>query len=158
MLYLFWFSVGAIFGWWCGKTFWSDVSDIGQMILNDTHDDDYDDDDYDEPEPKPKPKRKTKRKSVSRPGYASAPVGRGKAGKDGVRCSPHQWDMTRIVNGCLVCTRCGRHLDLAHSGNKGKVNAIAERMHKKQGGEAADNLWFLADQSRKGDPNYSDND
>ena len=88
-----------------------------------------------------------------REGYARGPVGRGKEGS-GKKCSPHDWDLTGIENGCLVCRSCGRAMDLAHKDNQGKVATVARYVEKRFGGEAVETLWFLVDQSKKGDPNY----
>ena len=90
-------------------------------------------------------------------GYAEGPVGRGKAGS-GKKCSPHDWDLTGIRNGCLVCLSCERHMDLAHEGNRRKLSGVATGLRNRFGGEAVETFWFLVDQSKKGDANYRDGD
>lgn len=99
--------------------------------------------------------RKAKSGGVERKGYVHGPVGRGKEGT-GEKCSPHDWDLTGIENGCLVCLKCGRAMDLAHEGNRGKVATVAKYVEKRLGGEAVEAFWFLVDQSKKGDANYRD--
>ena len=91
----------------------------------------------------------------SRGGYAEGPVGRGKAGS-GKKCNPHEWDLTGIRNGCLVCLSCGRHMDLAHEGNRRKLSGVATGLRNRFGGEAVETFMFLVGQSKKGDANYRD--
>ena len=92
-----------------------------------------------------------------REGYAAGPVGRGREG-NGKTCRPHDWDLTGIENGCLVCRSCERHMDLAHDGNRGKLKGVEKGLRNRFGGEAVETFWFLVDQSKKGDANYRDED